>query len=331
MILKFQKIIFFFLVFITPIFAFGQNINTPYALTGELGVKIIPSYPKANQDVSINLTLYTADLNTADITWYKNRQMVLSGKGETRYSFKTGTAGEQDDIEIRIRLIDGTSFSKSFSLTPADVELVWEATSYVPPFYAGKALHPRQGILKIVAVPEFIKNGRIIPASQLVYNWSNNGTGYPEKSGYGKNVLILLGSAVGRSEKISVLVTDPVSKLTAQSFLDINPVDPEILFYENNAYYGHIFDYAIPQNFQLKSEEINLLAAPYYFSKEASGGLEYNWSLNGSSVSDLKDSRMAIFRKPEDKTGQSSISLQISNIKKVLQFDDSKVIMMFEK
>ena len=85
-----------------PATTFGQiNIDIPYALSNELGVEIIPKYPRPNETIFINLVLYTGDLNSADITWYLNGKVVLEGKGETRYSFKTGNAGEENKIDIR--------------------------------------------------------------------------------------------------------------------------------------------------------------------------------------------------------------------------------------
>lgn len=313
---------------VLPNLSFAQ-INIPFALSNELGVEIIPSYPSPNETVFVNLTLYTDDLNSADITWYQNGKSVLSGKGETKYSFKTGSVGEETKIEIKIKLLSGASFSKSFTLNPASVNLVWEANSFVPPFYRGKALHPRQGSLKIVAMPEFVKGGKRVLPPNLVYQWSSGINVYQDQSGYGKSVIILNGSLLGRAEDIEVLVTDPVNNLVAQGFIDISPIDPEIVFYENSPYYGHLFDVAIDNPFNLKSEEVQIVAAPYYFTKDGGSSLLYNWRLNGQIIPDLTGSRTAVFRKPEDKKGQSIVSLQVENTNRILQQADGGLIMNF--
>jgi len=305
--------------------------NVPYALSSELGVEVIPTYPRPNETVSINLTLYTDDLSTADITWYQNGKTTLSGKGETRYSFKAGLVGEETNIEIKIDFLSGVSFSKTITLNPAGVDLVWEAYSYVSPFYKGKALHPRQGVLKVVAMPEFVKDGKRISPQNLVYEWSNATKINQSQSGYGKSAAVLNGSILGKQENIKVVVTDPVNNLTAQGFLDISPIDPEIVFYENDPYYGHIFDIAIPGTFNLRADEVQILAAPYYFTKEGGGLLQYEWRLNSQSIPDLYGSKTAIFRKPEDRTtGISNISLQITNTNRILQQAGSNLIMQFQ-
>ena len=206
-------------VVVLPLISLAQiNVNVPFALSNELGVEIIPNYPRPNEPVFINLTLYTDDLNSADIGWYKNDKLVLNGKGKVNYSFVAGNVGEETKIEIRIKLLSGTSFSKSFTLNPASIDLVWEANSYVPPFYKGKALHSRQGNLKIVAMPEFVKNGKRTAPENLVYEWSNGVDVYQSQNGYGKSVLILNGSILGQTDKIEVLVTDPVNNLVAEAF-----------------------------------------------------------------------------------------------------------------
>jgi hypothetical protein len=319
-------------VAVLPLISSAQmGVNFSNALQSELGVEIIPNYPRPNETVSVNLTLYTDDLNSASITWYKDGKNILSGKGETRYSFKTGNIGEETKIEIKINLLSGASFSKTFTLNPASVDVVWEAVSYVPPFYKGKALHPMQGSLKLVAMPEFVKNGKRVPPQNLVYEWSNRTEVYQSQSGYGKSAIVLGGSMLGRSENIEVLVTDPVNNLVAQGFIDITPVDPEIVFYENSPYYGHIFDEALTGTFNLNSGEVQVLAAPFYFTKEAVGLLKYEWRLNGQSVPDLAGSMTAIFRKPEGESGTSNISLQVTNANRILQQADDSLIMNFEK
>lgn len=311
-----------------PTISFAQaNMSTAY--NNDLEIETIPSYPRPNEMVSIILSLYTGDLNSADIAWYKNEKVVLSGKGETKYSFRMGNVGEETKIEINIKLLNGASFSKTIDLNPASVDFVWEANSYTPPFYKGKALHPRQGTLKIVAMPEFVKDGKRISPANLVYQWKNKTTAYQSQSGYGKNSIILDGSLLGREEYVEVSVTDPVNNLISANSITIQPVDPEIVFYENDPYYGLIFDKAIAGNFDLKGDEIQILAAPYYFTEEKYGLLNYNWELNGQSIPELSNSRTAIFKKPEQGSGKSVISLNMENLNRILQQADAGLTMNF--
>jgi hypothetical protein len=144
-------------------------------------------------------------------------------------------------------------------------------------------------------------------------------------------VLILNGSVLGREEEIDLLVTDPNSNLVANGFINLRPTEPEIVFYQNDPYYGQIFDNTSSNIFDLKKEEIQFWVAPYYFSKEDLNRLSYKWQLNNESVPNLSNSRTAIFKKPEATTGRSAISLSIENINRILQQANQSLIINFEK
>jgi len=304
---------------ILPHAVFAQFDTSVSGVEQELNMNIVPASPKPNDTVNITLTLYTGDLGSADIIWYKNDKEVLRGKGETRYSFKMGNSGETTKIDIAIRLMNGTIFSKSVTLTPTRVDLIWEANTYTPPFYKGKALHSRQGSIKIIALPEFIKDGIRISPQNLVYQWSNGQNVLESQSGYGKNVVTVSGSLLGRAESIDVLVSDPNSNLTANGSVNITPGDPKIIFYENSPYLGPIYDMAIGKSYELGGDEVEVLAAPYFFSNENQGFLNYSWRLNNQSIPELANSRTAIFKKPTETSGQSNLSLEIQNSNRVLQ------------
>lgn len=327
----FKKKIFVFVIFlIFPVICFGQ-LDMSYTLSRELDVEVIPNYPKPNDWVFIEIALYTDNLDSADITWLKDGREVVSGKGLKEFSFRTGNIGEQTDIEIRIELLNGSSFSKKMTFNPADVDLTWEANSYVPPFYKGKALHPKQGLIKIVAMPEFVKNGKRTPPEDLIYEWSNDVSVYKNQSGYGKYAVVLNGSLLGKQEKIRVLVTDPVNNLVAESFLDISPVKPEIVFYENNPFYGYIFDQALSGRFNMKSPEVQIVSSPFYFTKEDLDLIKNTWLLNGNNAPELSGSKTVVFRKPEEKSGQSSIFLRMENENRILQQAEKTLVVSFDK
>ena len=327
---KLGCVLLFGTLLLAPGFALAQfNVNIPFALENELNVEVVPTYPRPNESVLVTLTMYTADLDSADIAWFLDGKQILIGRGLKQFSFQAGPVGEKSDVEIRVRLQSGTIFSKSFSLNPASVDLVWEADSYVPPFYKGKALHPRQGRLKIVAMPEFSVNSQKIASDKLIYEWSNGLQVYQSQSGYGRNIIVLNGSPLGNSENIEVLVRDPINNIVAQGFVNIGTIDPQILFYENSPYYGYIFEQAIGSAFDLEEEEVSVTAFPYFFTKESGVGLQYSWRLNGKAAPELTDSRTAVFRKPEGEVGQSLIALNIENPARILQFADTNLNIRF--
>ncbi len=244
----------------TPYILHAQNINVQSAIANELSVIIEPDYPRPNQTVFISLALYTADLESATISWYVNGSLKDSGRGHKKFNTLMGASGSETNIRADIEFKDGTIFSKDINLRPASVDLVWESDSYVAPFYKGRALHSYQGRVRVVAMPNF---GGISP-EKLVYRWSNDAQGYESQSGYGRNVFILNNSMLGVGDKINLLVTDPLTNLTAESSVTVTPREPELIFYEVSPYYGLNTDKAITPRFTMSGEELQILAAPYY-------------------------------------------------------------------
>ncbi len=319
---------FSFLFFSNRVLAI--SINLPYSLSNELGVEIIPEYPRPNEQVWVNLTLYTDNLNSANISWYIDDKLVEYGIGLTSYSFKMGEAGVGKKVTIKVVLANGASFTKEISLTPSSVDLIWEALSYTPPFYKGRALHPAQGIVKVVAMPEFYKDGSRVKPENLIYNWSNDVEAYQSQSGYGKNVLLINGSLIGDIDSINLLVTDPGKGLAAQNSISINPSDSSIVFYKNDPYYGFSLDKALFGTYNLKEEEVELFAAPYNMSPESSTNLEYSWSLNGTQINSLNGSRTALFKKTEEE-GSSELLFRATNNNRILQFTENSLVIRFSK
>lgn len=316
------------LVFI-PIFSNAQSTFLPFSTSNELGIEMIPNYPRPNEKVYLSISLYTDDISSAEISWFVNGKLQEKGKGLVSFSTKLGNVGVETKIEIKALLLSGSSVSKTITLVPASVDIVWEAQSYTPPFYKGKALHPRQGVLKLVAVPEFYKDGKRIKSENLVYTWSNKTEVFQDKSGYGKNIIILNGSKLGDTDSIELLVTDPSNNLVADAFVDIFPTDPLIVFYRNDPFYGQLYNTSMPSLYDLKTEEVQLVASPYYFSKEKLNNMNYEWRINGSVVEELSTSLSAIFKKPEE-AGESRISLQIENQNRILQSANKGVSIRFK-
>ena len=68
---KLGCVLLFGTLLLAPGFALAQfNVNIPFALENELNVEVVPTYPRPNESVLVTLTMYTADLDSADIAWF---------------------------------------------------------------------------------------------------------------------------------------------------------------------------------------------------------------------------------------------------------------------
>jgi hypothetical protein len=74
------------------------------------------------------------------------------------------------------------------------VTLLWEASTYVPPFYKGKSLYSAGADIHVVAIPQVNDSaGNPIPASDLTFKWEMNGDAYADHSGLGRDTLDFTG------------------------------------------------------------------------------------------------------------------------------------------
>lgn len=309
-----------------PLFANAQinfgsqfNLNNVVSLPDELSIDISPEYPRPNSSVILSLRMYTEDLDSALITWFKDGKKEREGVGLKNFTFVTGPSGSQTEVTVNINLVRGLSFSKKITLRSANVDILWQANSHVPPFYRGKALFPKQGSVTLSAVHNFYSGTSRINPNQLVYTWTVNDRVLESQSGYGKHTVSTDGPILGTSLNVSLLVTDPKTNIVASNSVNISPVEPIITFYENSPLYGIIFEHSVNGGLQITGEEVNIIAVPYYMNTDS---LSYSWRMNGRATPEVSGLSVT-FRKPETVSGSTSLSLRAENLNRILQFAEN--------
>lgn len=333
---KFNKIIIislaFFLVFVLE--AHGQT-RTPSMtdVSESVDIKTLPELPSANQDASVRIESYSFDLNSSEIIWALNGVIKDKGIGKKDFDFKTGAIGTVSLIKILIKTKDGKNIEKSLVIRPAGVDIVWQADSFVPPFYRGKALYSYQSRITVVALPEFTNSAGVkINPEKLIYKWSKDGSVLGGISGYGKNKFSFTKLSISSPPEIEVEVSSDDKKIRASGSITIEPGEPKTVLYENNPLYGIIYEKAVANNFKMNESEITLAVAPYFFGLEElnSGKVKYNWSMNGQNLNDKQDSKGITFRNADGGSGSTRVSVDLQNEVKELQSARTDVLLNFE-
>ncbi|OHA96350.1 MAG: hypothetical protein A3D49_00450 [Candidatus Zambryskibacteria bacterium RIFCSPHIGHO2_02_FULL_43_37] len=127
-----------------------------------------------------------------------------------------------------------------FFSTPAlaqSVDILWQGTGYIPPFYEGKMLWAKQSVITLVAIPQGLGN----PAN-LNYKWTRNGTVLGNVSGIGKNSLTFMDAVFSKPYTIKVEIVDGNEETRAEATQVIAARDPLLLVYENHPLYGYLFN-----------------------------------------------------------------------------------------
>lgn len=299
----------------------AQNFQGLGGETAPVTVTTRPEIPAPGELVHATAVSYAVDLDRSELSWFLNDTLSQRGVGKKSFSFRVGQAGSATSVLLVIKTPDGAILQKSLTFRPASVDLVWEASSYTPPFYKGKALYPYQGVVKIVALPNFVsENGSTLNEKNLVYNWTVDDKAVPEKSGFGKNSITVSGSIPLKPTFVQVEASSADSAIVAEGKVSLNPQSPGVLFYEVSPLYGTLRNLAFSGNATLQNEEIKIAAVPYFFGLKNgfAGHLVYEWLLDGKAVGRGKNT--LTFREEKDARGVAAVRLEVRNPAKIFQF-----------
>ncbi len=297
------------------LFAFPFLASSQLGGVGEeISIISTPPHPRAGSAVTLTIESSSADINSSAIVWTVNGEVAKQGVGAKLFSFGTGGLGSVLVIKASVQTQDSRVLEKEVTLRPADVELLWQTNAYTPPFYRGKALFPYQGTALIAAVPSFVdESGKRMKNSELIYTWSEDGKIDGDSSGYGKNLYAIQGTVPIRAKAVSVEVRTPDDALVASSEVEISPVGPKLLLYENHPLYGILFGRILGGTTSLTGEEIKISAVPFYFETPSrSRILSYAWSLNFSPLPSETKSDI-VLRRASEQGGRASLSLEVQN------------------
>ena len=194
----------------------------------------------------------------------------------------------------------------------SSVDMFWEANSYVPTLYQGKALPTSDGDVRVFALP----GASFGNASQASYIWKVNGTVLGSKSGVGRSSLEVTGSPFIDT---SLVVVDVVGSngQSGSGILRIPYTKPRVLLYEKSALGGILFSSSIEGGESAPiNKDIVLFGYPYFFSTEKiTNNLSYVWKIDESPI----NTRGPELVTRSENIGTSTVSVRVYSVTHVLQ------------
>ncbi len=322
--------IIFFSVLAIPLYVSAQ-LNS--SQSGDINVELIPENPNPNQVVNVNITSFTTDLNAAKISWRLNGTEKQSGTGLKTFSFSVGDIGTLTTLAVIAVTNDGKTIQKTVEIRPSTVDLVWQSESFTPPFYKGKALFIAQNKITFVATPHINNGSAEISPKNLIYTWKLNNQVVDDASGYGKTSYTLIGSIIPRPLDVTVGVSSPSGGVSGLGHIVVEPGNPNIIFYNKDPLYGIQFQKALNENVSLDSQEISVIAIPFYFGilSLPTAYMDFKWAINGTPVDNNNTSNIETFRQKVGTVGVSNISVKITNTEKILQYVSGNFNLEFNK
>lgn len=284
----------------------------------DISLFLTPETPGTNETVTAELSSLLVDVNRMLITWFVDGEVVKSGFGETEISFSTGEQGEITSVEAYVQVDNSSAVRKWTRISPSDLDIMWEADTYTPPFYRGKALPSPESFIKIVGIPNVRNESSQKLENDMVFNWELNGKNLPEASGFGKNPLILRNDFLSREERIELEVIHKDGLTKAKSKILIPIVEPEVVVYEQKTYLRRANTALIDQT----GERLIFSAEPYYFStkRELLNLLRFNWFMNGKTILErTSDKKNELVANAPSKGTVTELGVRVEHPNKPLQ------------
>lgn len=308
--------ILFTLLFFCVAEANAQGIDASVS-SGGFSVVLTPKFPAPSEVVTAKVVSNAFNIDNSLITWVVGGKVRLEGVGKKDFTFTTGEAGTEIPLRVEVTTPDFGVVAKNINIRPSDVDILWEADTYTPPFYKGKALATSQSYIKVLGVPSFVdKTGSAISSDNLIYFWKKTYTPNPNDSGVGRNTYFYRAAYTFNDDTIETTVSSPDNGLSINKKTKISILEPKIVFYERKPLEGVRYENSLLGNFTIKEQEVTLRAEPYFFSliTANNNGAAFTWQLDRKNL-DVSPDRKSEFtlRKPESGSGHAGISIKISN------------------
>ena len=287
----------------------------------DIDMTLTPEYPSAFDTVEIYLDSNIVDLNRVSIIWYVNGAKVLDGIGQRSITTKIGDYGSINDIAARIT-VDNKTLQKTINLSPADITMLYEAIdAYAPPFYPAKKLGSTEGIVRIIALPNFTTGGTPMDPSKGVYTWKRNKKALPGAGGYGKNYITVRNDKLYGQETFHVRASSINNTESGERSFTFNPTEPKIHFYQK-IWNQPNFAQALDGGFTMNTNSTTVVAVPYFFSREntLASDLSIDWSINNTPlfIEDAKNPLTLVLNHPGS-SGQNTLGLKLNHLTNTFQ------------
>lgn len=277
-------------------------------LGGTLITTINPKYPKPGDVVNIKLGAYGYSLENSKISWFVNQKLELEGIAKKEHVVTMGPNGSQTGVTILVENSARKQIVKNLTFRPADVDLIWEADTYVPDDYRGATLPSLGSKVTVTAVTILKEDGISIPADELIFTWTKDHKTTLTESGRGKDSFAF--DLDQPSAQIEVLVQSPDFKIDASNKTVVSAYQPELILYPVKPLLGRVLE-ALGSSFTISSDMSGLQIEPYFTSLSImkQGLLRYDWSSSGKRITSSNKNYISLNQLADQERDNLSVGL----------------------
>ncbi len=295
----------------------SDGFGLPRAFTSDIALELSPENPGPGDTVTITARSLLLDLDTMTLTWFKDGKVFEQGAGGTSISLTAPPLGNSTEISLLV-LENGVERAReSATIRPVEIDLLWEANSYAPPYFRGRSLSSAGTQLRFEAQPHFIRaNGSRVSNGDIVFTWKRNGYVIQNVSGRGAARAVIDAPALFGADTISLEARSVDGTFRGEESVNIPSREPELVLYEDHPLFGVMYYRALSSDASLPGEEISLVAVPYFADATYpnDGALIWEWKVNGNNIENDPDRPNEITIDARGSSGIARIDLALSHV-----------------
>lgn len=249
----------------------------------DVSLDMMPQMPYPGDLVT--LTVRGADNREGGVMWYVDGKKTASNTTTT--SLIAGRLGSEITVDAVV-IVGEVSETLTAYVRPAQLELVWSADSYTPPFFKGRALPGIGSTIAFEAVPHFQKGDTAISLKDIVFTWTRNGA-VSSQSGPGRSHALFPGPALFGTDVITVEARTIDGLRAARASVRLPSTDTHLVLYHDHPLFGVLFNNPFTQPRNLSEKEVAIIAVPFYAHMAARQHPTYLWHINAQEATPNPD------------------------------------------
>ncbi len=308
-----------FLVATSLLFVFPAGVHAQTLLPGAgsaVSITLSPEHPTPGSVVRLEARSPLYDLAQATLLWRVDGKVFAQGRGVTTVEIAAGPLGSAINLSLDVLAAEGGLSYAQTTIAPTEIDLLYDADSYVPPFYRGRP-RPSEGTrVRLEAVPHFPSpDGSELSAQDLTYTWRRNGERIARASGRGAFAAVLDAPPLFGTDTIEVEAVSDDGTLAGSASAVLSSADPALVLYQDHPLFGIMFNRALPAHSVMSDTEMTFAAIPYFAHMAGPNdpALRWSWVVNAEEVATDAAQPNELTVNAKNSSGAASIAVTVTH------------------
>ncbi|MDH5442039.1 MAG: hypothetical protein OEX08_00320 [Candidatus Nomurabacteria bacterium] len=275
----------FILLFLVNVFVWSPISGASAQNASAIVLESEPALPIPGEPVTVTASSLTINTEQLIFVWYVGNSIVGSGAGVSEITFKAPPLGSTQTVKMLATTPSGVRIERQMIIVSGSVDILWQANTYTPPFYKGRALPSRGATVQVVAIP-IIRGirGQLDARDNFDYQWRLGGKNDQKQSGFGKDSFIAKDATFQENMLVEVEIATQDGVVAIRRQKRFSFVDPFVVIYKKSR--SGVWSNRSGKTLQTPvGQSVDLVAMPFFFRSFPSG-ITFDWSSKGSALSD---------------------------------------------